>query len=483
MWFSGLLPKVRMPGKPEWGRIASADSFDGFEARRSPLGVSPVGSSAFSDVERFDGSVTRAKSLSLPIAQGVIAFALLGAPLAFGSVEPWAWTVLAVLAVGALLLWAIGSVRIGTLRMAWSPLYVPGVLFVVLVLIQLYVPITQDHIATRESLYKFWTNLVFFFVAPQLWANSRGETWRRIGLTVTLYAFVLSLFAILQSLSSHRHVVYGFVSMAPRSWPVGPYVNHNHYAGLMEMLVPVAVCSFLSLPPSYPMRHLIGVSILVPLASVWLSGSRGGTISVAVESLILAVVLFRCAPRRIRRSFARLALLGLSAALALFFWIDPGQISKRLGDAFQPVRSAQMSDELEARKAFSRDCFRILRDHPWLGTGLGSFETVYPRYQSMPSDFAIDQAHDDLAQALAETGLGGGALILAAILLFLVLAFRHMRRRLERPAAWIQLGGALGCCGLLVHSSMDFNLHIPANAAWFAVCAATSSTTKRCTQR
>src|SRR5439155_15560712 len=35
----------------------------------------------------------------------------------------------------------------------------------------------------------------------------------------------------------------------------------------------------------------------------------------------------------------------------------------------------------------------------------------------------------------------------------------------------IRLGAAIGCCGLLVHSFFDFNLHIPANAAWFAVLA------------
>jgi len=465
------------------GRIASTHVSDRYETLQSSPIISSVPLSILSNVEGLDGSVGRGSSLSLATAQGVLAFALLGAPLAFGSVEPWAWTSLAVLSISALLLWAIGSVRRSTLRIVWSPLYVLGVLFVVLVLIQLCDSTTEDHIATRESLFKFLTNLIFFFVATQLWGNSQGETWRRIGLTVTLYAFVLSLFAVLQALSSHGHMVYWFVNMPLRSWPVGPYVNHNHYAGLMEMLVPIAVCSFLSLPASYPMRHLIGVSILVPLASVWLSGSRGGMISIAVEALILAVVLFRCTAHSIGRSVARSSLVGLSAALALFFWIDPGQVSKRLATTFQPTRSAQMSEELEARTAISRDCLRIVRDHLWLGTGLGSFETVYPHYQSMASDFAIDQAHDDLAQALAETGLVGAALVLAAIILFLVLAFRRLYHRLEHPTAWIQLGGAMGCCGLLVHSSMDFNLHIPANAAWFAVCAATSTRVKIFSQR
>jgi len=39
------------------------------------------------------------------------------------------------------------------------------------------------------------------------------------------------------------------------------------------------------------------------------------------------------------------------------------------------------------------------------------------------------------------------------------------------PLDPLRLGAALGCIGLLVHSLVDFNLHIPANAAWFAFCA------------
>jgi hypothetical protein len=35
----------------------------------------------------------------------------------------------------------------------------------------------------------------------------------------------------------------------------------------------------------------------------------------------------------------------------------------------------------------------------------------------------------------------------------------------------LRLGATLGCIGLLVHSFSDFNLRIPANAAWFAFCA------------
>jgi hypothetical protein len=39
----------------------------------------------------------------------------------------------------------------------------------------------------------------------------------------------------------------------------------------------------------------------------------------------------------------------------------------------------------------------------------------------------------------------------------------------------MQFAAALGCCGVLIHSFANFNLHIPANAAWFVVCAAVAT--------
>ena len=65
---------------------------------------------------------------------------------------------------------------------------------------------------------------------------------------------------------------------------------------------------------------------------------------------------------------------------------------------------------------------------------------------------------------LAETGLVGGLVTLWALAVFLFRAFGSLRQHLERPSGWIQVGAALGCCGILVHSFVDFNLRIPANA-------------------
>jgi O-antigen ligase len=220
-----------------------------------------------------------------------------------------------------------------------------------------------------------------------------------------------------------------------------------------------------------------------------------------VEVLLAAILIFLCGPGRARKAAASVGGLAIIAAVVLFFWMAPRQIEERLATMADATHSPEVA--LADRLAPAKDSLRILRDHPWLGAGLGSFETVFPRYQSFPSDLTWDHAHNDYAEAIAETGIVGGALILFSLGLFFRLAFKEVlsrqfsvarpafrtsgfglrtsdslspapspESRVPNPVSLMRLGAAVGCCGLLVHSFIDFNLHIPANAAWFAVCAA-----------
>ena len=164
---------------------------------------------------------------------------LVGAPLAFGAVVTWAWVALGLLASLQLLLWGIGSVQQGTLKLVWSPLYLPVALLFLLGLVQYLARRTLDRAETRQALVLLAADVIFFFLALQLFSTASGETWRAFGLTVLLLAGALGLFAILQFAAGEQEI-YGGVA-TPGNLLFGPYVNPNHYAGLMEMLIPVAV--------------------------------------------------------------------------------------------------------------------------------------------------------------------------------------------------------------------------------------------------
>jgi O-antigen ligase len=427
------------------------------------------------------------RPLLYALARTSLLATLLAAPLAFGAVQEWAWGMMAVVAFLLFLLWSIAGAQQGRLRIFWSPLYLPAGLFFLLGMIQFAGHFTMDRIATRESLLKLSTDLMLFFLAGQLFSSAPEKTARVLRTTLVVYAFLLALFAIFQFFSS-QGLIYWIVQSP--GWTFGPYVNHNHYAGLMEMVIPLAVASALPALRKHPSAAVLGCVNLIPIASLLLSGSRGGFISLLVEVLLAAVLVFGWGPRHARQATALVGGAAILAAALLFFWIAPRHIAERLVTLADHTHPREA--ELRNRWIAARDSLRILRDHPGLGTGLGSFETVYPRYQSFASDFRWDHAHNDYAEALAETGLAGGALILCALGMFFWLAFRGLLQpesRIPNPVSRIpcpesaaycllptayclRLAAALGCCGLLAHSFVDFNLHIPANAAWFAVCAA-----------
>jgi O-antigen ligase len=106
---------------------------------------------------------------------------------------------------------------------------------------------------------------------------------------------------------------------------------------------------------------------------------------------------------------------------------------------------------------------------PVLGWGLGTFAEVYPQFRSFYTDFFVDQAHNDYLQLLVEMGVLG----FATMLWFLVTVYRRATRKLKNwtvdTNGAISLAAMLGVAGILVHSLLDFNLQIPANAALFYV--------------
>jgi O-antigen ligase len=424
---------------------------------------------------------------------------LLAAPLAFGAVQPWAWGTLAVMAFSLLLLWSVAGVQQGAVTIVWSALYLPAACFFLLGTIQLLGHLTLDALATREALLKFAAGCIFFFLASQLLVEpgfspappprfTLARTHRRLtraglspfGLAVFVYTVLLALFAIFQFFSSHGLIYW---TVKTEGWPFGPYVNHNHYAGLMEMLIPVAAAAVWPAMRRGPAALFLGFLVLIPVASLLLSGSRGGFIALAVEVLLAAILVGWRGAQRTRRRAAAAGALAMMAAALLFFWMAPPSLVERLETIADTPHAADVQSE--SRLAVSRDALRIFRDHPWTGAGLGSFETAFPQYQSFPSDLTWDHAHNDYAEALAETGIAGGALILAALGLFFWLVAKGACSRLRyvvsdsgrhgsvgSVADIMSCGAAIGCCGLFVHSLVDFNLHMPANAAWFAVCVA-----------
>lgn len=424
------------------------------------------------------GTVNRTEPWILPgarwhaAARVLLLGTLFAAPLAYGAVLPWAWSTLTVLATVLLFLWAIGCVQKGTARISWSPLYLPASLFLLLGAIQYFGHLTVDRVDTREALLKLVTDLIFFFLAGQLWANNSEKGLVALGFAVAVYTFLLSAAAILQFFAGSAPSYLNYWRTHSLNGAFGPYVNRDHYAGFMVLLIPLVASYALARRAEQSKRGLYGLAVILPIGSLLLTGSRGGFVSLLAEILILGAILVRSDPASGRRGLMSLGALAVTAAAVLFFWIDPGGVSKHLGQVVNLSITQEESYTLRASVAL--DSLRVIGDHPWIGSGLGSFETAYPRFQTIPSDLKWNHAHNDFVETLVESGLVGGLLMVAALAVFVRFAFKDLSRKLHHEVGWIRFGAAVGCCGLLVQSLCDFNLRNPATAAWFAVCVGIS---------
>lgn len=404
----------------------------------------------------------------LATARWTLIALLMAAPLTFGAVQAWAWGAMSAVSVLILVLWAFHCVSCGSAKLVRGWLYVPGVVLIAFTLMQLFAHWTLDPAATREAAIKLATYLLLFFLGQQIFAEATSRQWLSAGLTITIYGLAVALFAIIQFFASPG-VLYGLLKPRWNSYIFGPYVSHNNYAGLMEMLIPIAVSTVLTLRQGHPARPFSLFAVLICVVSVLLSGSRGGVISLVAEFVVLGLIV--C----ISPTFAELRGRALAAALALltiagglFLWLDPGDVWKRW-----EIAADSPSIALEDRGRMTVSALRMSRANLVYGVGIGAFETAYPRYQTIATELLIDHAHNDYAQFVAEAGLLGWLLIPLSSACFCWLAFRRLGARCPaQQIGWLQVGAALGVCGILVHSFSDFNLHIPANAAWFAVVAA-----------
>jgi O-antigen ligase len=122
----------------------------------------------------------------------------------------------------------------------------------------------------------------------------------------------------------------------------------------------------------------------------------------------------------------------------------------------------------EGRLVLWSDALKLLRAHPFAGSGLGCFEIAFTTVQSAELDYTIDHAHNDYLEFAIELGLPAAALLFAGLFWLATRALQAgylARSGLSRAQA---LGAAGGVAALLVHSLADFNLKIPANALVFS---------------
>ncbi|MGI9103758.1 MAG: O-antigen ligase family protein [Terriglobales bacterium] len=385
--------------------------------------------------------------------------ALLGSAVcAFGAVQPWSSFGLE---AGAILLFLVvlGQWVFGERSLVLAPTYAPLALMLVTAAAQLLLHRTVSSYQTGEQALLWVAYAALCVVAAQV-TRQRDELMQ-FAVAIVIFGTALALFAVVQDLTSNGRLYWVVLPRIANSI-YGPYVNHNHYAGLLEMLAPFPFVLAGLRSNAGPRRAALIFAGLVMAGSVVASGSRGGVMALGAEAIFFLLVGRKgSSGKQVLRMAILLALFGGSAFL-LSRTVTMEHFSETL---LNPSRDVSFS----TRWNILRDCRHLVAARPVLGWGLGTFEDVYPRYQSFYAAAVMNAAHNDYAQFLVESGVIGFAAFLWLVMVVYRSGLTHLADWHERSSRAICFAAMMGVTGLLAHSWTDFNLEIPANAAVFLV--------------
>jgi O-antigen ligase len=390
------------------------------------------------------------------VIRGGLLFLFAFSVLAFGAVETWSGSILE---IGASLLfigWAVLVLVDDRIKIYWSPLNWPLLLLFGIGLAQLLLRATPYPFLTRVELLKLAAYLLIFFLSTQAFRERRDLT--NLVWFLILLCFSVSLLGIVQHFTSDAKI-YGFRTLTAGGDPFGPFVNRNHFAGFVELTLPAGLALLIFRGLRRDVIPLTGLLTIVPVGAMILSGSRGGIVSFGFEVAVLALLArLRKAPEGPR--LVALAIVGF-AALALVAWLGTGRALER----FSTLHPGDVT--LSRRATMVHGAAHIFFDHPIIGAGLGSLVAVYPRYETVYDGHIVDHVHNDFMELLAEMGMLGGLCGLAFLWILVREARNSFTAEQGHFSRGIHAGAIAALCGLLLHSLVDFNLHIPSNALLF----------------
>ncbi len=435
----------------------------------------------------------------LRIAEVGLISAVVLAVLAFGGTEPLAFSVVQILllGLGVLLLVTYSTPGVGKPKLPVAiPLFL--VALVLLQIVPLPASVIQPFHKTGAQLsgtsfssvsiapYETLSHLVFlltylaaFYLTIVLCQHPNGS--RHLIFAVLALGTFEACYGLLQYLTGWQRI-FTYVKKYDLEEATGTYINRNHFAGLLEMILPFALAlafyQFGKLPQARPdathrMRSFFSheefqklfsrlfLAILLFVSLVF-SRSRMGIISAVVSALLVLALIATSGLRRIKA--ALLAMLFLSAGILMVVWIGPEPVIGRFEALGQGYAATGQN-----RWPMWQDTLRLIRQHPWLGTGFGTFPLAYPSVQTSFLREFVNHAHNDYLEFASDLGLPTGVLLLGAVFYLLQRSIRRFRISEPRFDRAVALGCFGGLVAILLHSLTDFNLRIPANALLFAV--------------
>ncbi len=329
--------------------------------------------------------------------------------------------------------------------------------------------LSVDPGATASALRTGAALVALLLCAAAVSACGRGKI---VALALLLSAALQGLYGTL-ALAAGSETTRNAASSLGLAGATGTFVNKNHFAGFLAAALPCGLALAITIGrrrrEARGLRErlldsfgaegsrtlLAGLLVAVGFAGLLLSFSRAG-----IAAGLVALVLTSLAAGR-RGLRTRLAVILVLAALAAMPLLQIG--ADRLLASYG--RAGEEIADAGGRGTVWRDTVSMFAAYPVVGSGFGTFSAAYPMFRSASVRYYYDHAHNDPLQFLAEGGVVGAALL---VLLLLPL-WKRAVFLLTGEGGALAAGFAAGLVAMALHALVDFNFHIPSNAATGAI--------------
>ena len=441
---------------------------------------------------------------------GFLLFTLFWLPLSLGANRPWAWALMqmSLFSIGGTLV-LLNTSLLHQLYTKYRTFIVLWVIFLAWQLINI-VPLPfalveairpervsyllSEQWGNQENVTSKWLSLSFdvgqsdvtffkslaycflFFIALTLINSAKRLRYTLI--VISAAGIFQAIYGALEVLSG---IKYSLVFKQPVSHiATGSYIYKNHYANFLMLCLSAAIGYLIAslhqdntTSKRERLRRLVKfwlsnkvlfrIGIIIMVIALVMSRSRMGNSAFFIAMTITATLgLIYFKPRQ--KSYITLFISMLIIDILL--------VSSLFGLKQVQQRIEQTNFAQESRDEVITDALPLLGEYGLIGTGGGTFYTVYPQFQSESIQHFYDHAHNEYLQFSIEFGVVG-AFVLALLVLLCtknaLSAVRNRRHPLPRGTAFASI---MATIGMALHSSVDFPLQAPANTAIFIVLLA-----------
>ncbi|MEA2016048.1 MAG: O-antigen ligase family protein [Actinomycetota bacterium] len=380
-----------------------------------------------------------------------------------------------ILVIIGLMLWFLKMTSQEEVKITRAPLNLPILAFMVICSLSLLW--SNSPMVSLLELPLFLAGPILYFIVTNNIKSKHQVNRLLTALLVT--ASLLGIYGIFQ----YNGIDFAFwKGNIARSKVFGLFGNVNYFAEYMIVPLPLAISLFFAVRNrSYKILLLVG--ILAMGGSLILTFTRGSYLAIGISSLFMFFLYMASRGKGFIKEHKKIFIFILAfIVLTTFLFALPNPLNKP-GTVISKIKSRisitqfTKGSSLKRREAIWGFTALMIKDHPILGSGLGTFKYNSLSYQAKFLDHGdnrrlypygiADKVHNEYLQLGAEIGMLGLGIFLWLLITYFNYGIKLLKRLKDEYKQGIAIGLMGGVVAVLIDAVFGFPLHLPATLVLF----------------